>query len=83
MTRIEFILRGKVDGVELTPRTIGLSQFNEFNRQVEEFIAGSQKGNQNETHVEVGEGSYKLTVLLAAVTASALAPDLVLLARED
>ena len=83
MTRIEFILRGKVYGVELTPRTIGLSQFNEFNRQVEEFIAGSQKGNQNETHVEVGEGSYKLTVLLAAVTASALAPDLVLLARED
>jgi hypothetical protein len=83
LNRIEFVLRGRVDGVDLTPRTIGLSQFNEFNQQVEAFIAGSQKGKLNETHVEVGEGSYKLTVLLAAVAAASLEPDLVLLARED
>jgi len=83
VNRIEFFLRGRVDGVELTPRTIGLSQFNEFNQQVEAFIAGSQKGKLNETHVEVGEGSYKLTVLLAAAAAAALEPDLTLMARED
>lgn len=32
---IEFVLRGKVDGVAITPRTIGLSQYNESNQQVE------------------------------------------------
>lgn len=82
-TTFEFFLRGQVDGVELTPRTIGLSQFNEFNQQVEAFVAGSQKGKLNEVHVEVGEGSYKLTVLLSVVVASALEPDLRLLAKED
>ena len=76
-------MRGRVDGVELTPRSIGLSQFNEFNQQVESFIAGSQKGKQNETHVEVGEGSYRLTVLLASAAAVALEPDLALLTRQD
>ncbi len=80
---IEFVLRGRVDGVELTPRTIGLSQFNEFNQQVEAFLAGSQKNKQNETHVEVAEGSYKLRVTLAAAVALALQPDLAILARED
>ena len=40
---IEFVLHGKVEGQEITPRTIGLSQFNEFNLQVEQFISGSQK----------------------------------------
>ncbi|MCF7837062.1 MAG: hypothetical protein K9N49_00355 [Candidatus Marinimicrobia bacterium] len=80
---IEFVLRGKVGGVELTPRMIGLSQFNEFNQQVEAFIAGSQRGKQNETHVEVAEGSYKLRVTLAAAAALALQPDLVLMARDD
>jgi hypothetical protein len=80
---IEFVLRGKVDGVELTPRTIGFSQFNEFNQQVETFITGSQRGKQNETHVEVEEGSYKLKVILAAAASLALQPDLALMARED
>ena len=28
---IEFVLRGEAGGVDITPRTIGLSQFNEFN----------------------------------------------------
>jgi hypothetical protein len=52
-TTIEFVLRGKVDGLEITPRTIGLSQFKEFNRQVEEFIGGSQKLKLGEAHVEI------------------------------
>jgi hypothetical protein len=66
---IEFFLRGKVGGVELTPRTIGLSQFNEFNQQVEAFVAGSQKGKQNETHVEVAEGSdYRIGAAIPWVT---------------
>lgn len=40
--RIEFWITDKVDRVEITPATIGLSRFNEFNRQVEDFIAGAQ-----------------------------------------
>jgi hypothetical protein len=40
---IEFALHGKVEGVEITPRTIGLPKFNEYNQQVEAFIGGSQK----------------------------------------
>jgi hypothetical protein len=49
---IEFALHGKVEGVEITPRTIGLSQFNEFNQQVEMFVGGSQKLKLDQVHVE-------------------------------
>ncbi len=83
VSKIEFILSGQVDGVALTPRTIGLTQFNEFNQQVESFISGSRREKLNETHVEVGEGSYKLTVLLAVALTGTLEGDLALLARED
>jgi hypothetical protein len=83
VNKIEFTLREQVDGVEVTPHTIGLSRFNEYNQQVEAFIAGSQKGKLTETRVEVGEGSYKLTVMLSAAVAVALEPDLALLDRED
>ncbi len=60
-----------------------MSQFNAFNRQVEDFIAGTQGGRQNETHVEVGEGSYRLRVFVAAAAALSVEPDLSALARED
>ena len=52
---IEFVLHGKVGGVDITPRTIGLSQFNEFNVQVETFVGGSQRLNLDEAHVEIRE----------------------------
>ncbi len=80
---IEFVLHGKVDGTEITPRTIGLSQFNEFNQQVEAFISGSQRLKLDEAHVDISESSYVLRVLLPVVALSALEPDLKLLARED
>ncbi|MGO8930491.1 MAG: hypothetical protein ACLQU3_26800 [Limisphaerales bacterium] len=80
---VEFVLRGKVEGVDITPRTIGLSQFNEFNVQVETFVSGSQRLKLDEAHVEIREGSYVLRVLLPAVVLASLEPDLRLLARED
>jgi hypothetical protein len=80
---IEFVLHGKVEGREITPRTIGLSQFNEFNQQVEQFIGGSQKLKLDQVHVEIEESSYLLRVLLPVVVMSNLEPDLKLLARED
>lgn len=80
---IEFVLHGKVEGQEITPRTIGLSQFNEFNLQVEQFIAGSQKLKLDQAHVEIAESSYLLRVLLPVVVMSNLEPDLKLMARQD
>lgn len=82
-TPIEFVLHGKVEGREITPQTIGLSQFNEFNQQVETFIGGSQKLKLDQAHVEIAESSYLLRVLLPVVVLSSLEPDLKLLARED
>lgn len=80
---IEFVLHGKMEGQEITPRTIGLSQFNEFNQQVEQFIGGSQKLKLDQVHVEIVESSYLLRALLPVVVMSGLEPDLKLLARQD
>ena len=80
---IEFVLRGRLDGVPITPRSIGLSQFNEFNQQVEMFIAGRDKLKLNDVHVAVEEGSYLLRVFLPAVVAAAVSADLKLLERQD
>jgi hypothetical protein len=80
---IEFVLHGKVDGVDITPRTIGLSQFNEFNQQVEAFIGGSQKLKLDQAHVEIAQSSYVLRVLLPVVLASSLETDLKLMTRQD
>ena len=80
---IEFVLHGKVEGVEITPRTIGLSQFNEFNLQVEAFIGGSKKLKLDQAHVEIAQSSYVLRVLLPAVVMVGLEPDLKLMARQD
>lgn len=80
---IEFVLHGKVDGVEITPRTIGLSQFNEFNQQVEVFIGGSQKLKLDQAHVEIAQSSYVLRVMLPVVVAANLEADLKLMTRQD
>ena len=80
---IEFALHGKVEGVEITPRTIGLSQFNEFNQQVELFIGGSQKLKLDQVHVEITQSSYVLCAILPVVVFSSLEPDLKLMARQD
>jgi len=79
-----FTLRGRTDGVEITPRTIGLSLFNQFNGEVESFIAGSQRDVRlNDAHVQIEEGSYQVRVLLSTALMAALAPDLRALERED
>jgi hypothetical protein len=74
---IEFVLHGKVE------LTIGLSQFNEFNQQIEAFISGSQKLKLDQVHVEIAKSSYVLRTLLPVVMLSSLEPDLKLMARQD
>jgi len=80
---IGFVLQGKVDGLEISPRTIGLSRFNEFNQQVEAFIIGSQKLKLDQVQVGLEAGSYILRVQLPAVVMTHMEPDLALLARQD
>lgn len=80
---IEFVLHGKVEGVEITPKTIGLAQFNEFNQQVETFISGSEKLKLDDVHIEIAQSSYVLRVLLPIVVATSLETDLKLMAKED
>ena len=82
-SQIEFVLRGKVEGVEITPATIGLRRFNEFNQQVETFIGGSEGLKLDEVRVSVGKGSYKLTAILTAMVLTSLEPDLRTLQRQD
>ena len=80
---IEFVLRDRMDGVEITPTTIGFSRFNEFNQQVADFLAGSERLPLEEIHVRVETGSYKLVTLLPVMLLSSLEPDLKALAREN
>jgi hypothetical protein len=80
---IDFALHGKVEGVEITPQSIGLTQFNEFNQQVEAFIGGSHKLRLDQVHVEITQGSYVLRVILPVVVFSTLEPDLKLMSRQD
>lgn len=81
--KIEFVLKGKVDGVEITPDTIGLSRFNEFNRQVEEFLGGSERLAVDDINLRVEPGSYKLVTLVPLLVSASLAPDLTALGRQD
>jgi hypothetical protein len=63
---LEFILHGTINGEKITPRTINLSQFNEFNQQVEQFIAGRFGTKLDTVHVLVQESSYGLSALMEA-----------------
>ncbi|MEI6168696.1 MAG: hypothetical protein WCS52_16055 [bacterium] len=82
-TTIEFVIHGKTEGREITPVSIGLSQFNEFNRQVESFIGGGQRLKLDEVHVQIDTGSYILRTLVPVLILSSLEPDLKLMARQD
>ena len=81
--KIAFVMREKVDGQELTPDTIGLPAFNEFNQQVAEFISGSERLKLDDVRVHVGQGSYKLTVTLTLALLAAVEPDLKRLQHQD
>lgn len=76
MQHIDFVLLGKADGVVITPENIGFSQFNVFNKQVEEFLAGSQNIKLNDVRVDIKKGSYLLRTLVPVVLYSAVQTDL-------
>jgi hypothetical protein len=80
---IEFVLKDRVGGVEISPDTINLPDFNEFNQQVQAFITGSEHLELDAVRVGVSKGSYKLTAILTLLVASALESDLKALERPD
>jgi hypothetical protein len=81
---ITFTLGARVKDREVTPRTIGLSMFNEFNEEVEAFLAGSQRRvPMDDVQLEIKDGSYKLVLALPAILLAAVEPDLKKLSRED
>jgi hypothetical protein len=82
--KVEFVIHGKINGVEITPQTIGFSLFNQFNQEVEDFLKGNQKNLKlSEVHVRIEDGSYKLVPILTAAVLTAVAPDLQTLKQED
>lgn len=72
-----------MDGVEISPATIGLSRFNEFNQQVQEFLSGSERVKVDDVHIAVDTGSYKLLTFPPSELQVAIATDLRRLHRED
>lgn len=75
--QIAFRLRAKVKQAEITPATIGLSLFNQFNAEVAEFLMGSQRRVPlDEVRLEILDGSYLLRVTLPFILAAAIQPDL-------
>jgi hypothetical protein len=90
---VDFILRGTLDGAEITPGTINFTRFNEFNAQVERFIVGSTTGGGVEEEqklllssvfVQVLSGSYCLRVDLPPALLLGLRPEIsALQERED
>lgn len=82
--QIVFTLRATVNGEEVTPETIDLAQFNRFNRQVEQFLTGSNhQVAPREIRVKVESGSYRLAATLAVAAATLVETDLARLGRQD
>ena len=80
---IEFVLKTHRGGVEVTPATIGLSRFNEFNQQVADFLSGSSNETLDDIPVRIEPGSYKLVPVLTLALMTSLEPDLKALSRQD
>lgn len=58
---ITFTLRAKTGGQEVTPATITLPWFNKFNREVEDFLAGSGR------KVPLDEATVSIEKLIAFI----------------
>lgn len=73
---IKFRLAQSVDGVEVTPANINFADFLRFNKEVADFITGSENANVlNTAHPEIEEGSYVIKVVLTAALLLSVQPD--------
>jgi hypothetical protein len=82
--QIAFTLKTNINGREVTPDTIGLSLFNQFNAEVEAFLAaGQRKASLEDVRFEIKDGSYRLLLTLPAMLLAMVQPDLRKLHRQD
>jgi len=73
---ISFKMEDMINGVEVTPETIGFARFNRFNKEVEDFIKGGTRDMQlDEVHVKVEPGSYLLKLAIPLALAQLVQPD--------
>lgn len=74
---IFFKFEDQIDGVEVTPKTIGFARFNRFNKEVEDFIKGGARDVQlDDVNVNVEKGSYGLRLVLPLALAQLVQPDI-------
>lgn len=81
--QIKFVLSGHVDGVAISPRTISLKLFNEYNRQVADFISGKDQISLDDVQVTIEEGSYAIRATLGLSLFQSLLPDIQLLNKSS
>lgn len=84
----DFKMEGSIDGVEITPTTIDFTRFNEFNRQVELFLIGTDPvvGDRLQLHTvrsEVVPGSYVLRLSMSVAMIALVESKVRVLAHED
>lgn len=73
---ISFKMEDQVNGVEVTPETIGFARFNRFNKEVEDFIKGGARDMLlDDVHVAVEPGSYLLKLVIPLAMAQMVQPD--------
>lgn len=85
---IEFVIHGEIDGKPITPSTINFTQFNEFNRQVERFMMGTDAvvGDRlqlDSVGVEVVEGSYALRLIMGVAMVSLVTSKMTILEADS
>jgi hypothetical protein len=81
---VEFALKYTIDGKSISPSAgLTFSKFAEFNRDVQEFVLGSEpKAILNEIQVQIAEGSYLLRVIVPSGLLLSLYADAGRLAQE-
>ncbi len=73
---IKFRLAQFVDGEEVSPANISFADFLRFNKEVADFIAGSDGSNLlSAAHPEIEKGSFIIKVALTATLLKSVQPD--------
>ena len=81
---LAFSIEDVIDGQKISPKTISLAMFNDFNEQVARFVRGSNREiDLNQTRVEIHYGSYSLHVVLSALAMATVEPDFSRLHQPD